>query len=185
MRLLHTDHSRSGFVFSRHISGDFNLDLRGIEGVRTMRVGDVKNKIETVQGAEIYFAAQEMLIHKDKVLKDETTLSENSVAENRFIVIMLAKVFVSSYLMLPNLAGQLCLLLHAPKCQFAAKQETILLDSHTIVPPVAPTPASTAPAATPAMATTAPVAESSPVTSTTITRTTQQAKTEENSCWLQ
>jgi len=33
-----------------------------------------------------------MLIHQGKVLKDGTTLEENKVAENSFIVIMLTKV---------------------------------------------------------------------------------------------
>lgn len=37
-------------------------------------------------------ASQQMLIHQGKVLKDETTLDENKVAENSFIVIMLTKV---------------------------------------------------------------------------------------------
>lgn len=54
-------------------------------------VADVKKNIETVQGADVYPAAQQMLIHQGKVLKDGTTLDENKVAENSFIVIMLAK----------------------------------------------------------------------------------------------
>ena len=33
-----------------------------------------------------------MLIHQGKVLKDGTTLEENKVAENSFVVIMLTKV---------------------------------------------------------------------------------------------
>lgn len=53
-------------------------------------VADVKKNIETVQG-DVYPAAQQMLIHQGKVLKDPTTLEENKVAENSFIVIMLAK----------------------------------------------------------------------------------------------
>ncbi|KAB2047602.1 hypothetical protein ES319_A13G058500v1 [Gossypium barbadense] len=54
-------------------------------------VADVKKNIETVQGADVYPAAQQMLIFKGKVLKDDTTLAENSVTENSFIVIMLTK----------------------------------------------------------------------------------------------
>lgn len=54
-------------------------------------VADVKKNIETVQGADVYPAAQQMLIHQGKVLKDSTTLEENKVAENSFIVIMLTK----------------------------------------------------------------------------------------------
>ncbi|BBH00110.1 Rad23 UV excision repair protein family [Prunus dulcis] len=55
------------------------------------QVADVKKIIETVQGADVYPASQQMLIHQGKVLKDTTTLEENQVAENSFIVIMLTK----------------------------------------------------------------------------------------------
>ncbi|KAK7272906.1 hypothetical protein RIF29_13948 [Crotalaria pallida] len=59
-------------------------------------VGDVKKNIEGAQGADVYPAAQQMLIHQGKVLKDDTTLEENNVAENTFVVIMLSKNKVSS-----------------------------------------------------------------------------------------
>lgn len=52
----------------------------------------MKKNIETVQGPDVYPAAQQMLIHQGKVLKDTTTLEENKVAESSFIVIMLSKV---------------------------------------------------------------------------------------------
>ena len=54
----------------------------------------MKKNIETVQGADVYPAAQQMLIHQGKVLKDGTTLDENKVSENSFIVIMLTKVMI-------------------------------------------------------------------------------------------
>lgn len=54
-------------------------------------VADVKKSIETVQGSDVYPAAQQLLIHQGKVLKDATTLDENKVAENSFVVIMLSK----------------------------------------------------------------------------------------------
>uniref|UniRef100_A0A2P2MDW7 Ubiquitin receptor RAD23 n=1 Tax=Rhizophora mucronata TaxID=61149 RepID=A0A2P2MDW7_RHIMU len=54
-------------------------------------VADVKKQIETAQGADIYPAGQQMLIHQGKVLKDNTTIDENKVAENSFVVIMLTK----------------------------------------------------------------------------------------------
>ncbi|CAL5367363.1 unnamed protein product [Camellia sinensis] len=54
-------------------------------------VADVKKNIETAQGSDVYPAAQQMLIHQGKVLKDSTTLEENKVAENSFVVIMLSK----------------------------------------------------------------------------------------------
>lgn len=52
----------------------------------------MKKNIETVQGADVYPAAKQMLIHQGKVLKDETTIEENKVAENSFIVVMMNKV---------------------------------------------------------------------------------------------
>lgn len=52
----------------------------------------MKKSIETVQGSDVYPAAQQMLIHNGKVLKDGTTLEENKIADNSFIVIMLSKV---------------------------------------------------------------------------------------------
>ncbi|WRX15241.1 Ubiquitin-like domain - like 5 [Theobroma cacao] len=113
-------------------------------------VSDVKKNIETVQGADVYPAAQQMLIHKGKVLKDDTTLAENSVTENSFIVIMLTKNKSSS--------GEGSTASTAPTTK--APQAS--------VPPPAPTPASTAPVATTAPA--APVTESAPVASSTPAR---------------
>lgn len=55
-------------------------------------MADVKQVIEKAQGADVYPASKQMLIHQGKVLKDATTLEENQVAENSFIVIMLSKV---------------------------------------------------------------------------------------------
>jgi len=60
----------------------------------------VKKNIEGAQGAAVYPAAQQMLIHQGKVLKDETTLEENQVAENSFVVIMLSKVMLMLILMI-------------------------------------------------------------------------------------
>ncbi|XP_010647738.1 ubiquitin receptor RAD23c isoform X1 [Vitis vinifera] len=54
-------------------------------------VADVKANIEAVQGSDVYPASQQMLIHQGKVLKDGTTLDENKVAENSFVVVMLSK----------------------------------------------------------------------------------------------
>lgn len=52
----------------------------------------MKKNIELVHGTDVYPAAQQMLIHQGKVLKDATTLDENQVAESSFVVIMLSKV---------------------------------------------------------------------------------------------
>lgn len=59
-----------------------------------IQVADVKANIEAVQGSDVYPASQQMLIHQGKVLKDGTTLDENKVAENSFVVVMLSKVYI-------------------------------------------------------------------------------------------
>ncbi|XP_075475857.1 ubiquitin receptor RAD23c-like isoform X2 [Primulina tabacum] len=59
-------------------------------------VVDVKKIIEMVQGSDVYPATQQMLIHQGKVLKDNTTLEDNKVAEKSFVVIMLTKSKASS-----------------------------------------------------------------------------------------
>jgi len=54
----------------------------------------LKKNIEAAQGADLYPASQQMLIHRGEVLEDATTLEENKVAEDDFVVIMLSKVMV-------------------------------------------------------------------------------------------
>ncbi|KAK5770925.1 ubiquitin receptor RAD23c-like [Gossypium arboreum] len=110
-------------------------------------VADVKKNIETVQGADVYPAAQQILIYKGKVLKDDTTLAESSVTENSFIVIMLTKNKVASG------EGSTASAAPAMKAPEASR------------PPTAPAPASTAPVAM--SATAALTAESAPVASST------------------
>ncbi|KAL2982646.1 hypothetical protein AAZX31_13G352300 [Glycine max] len=51
----------------------------------------VKKNIEDVQGKDNYPCGQQLLIHNGKVLKDETTLSDNKVSEDGFLVVMLSK----------------------------------------------------------------------------------------------
>ena len=60
----------------------------------------VKKNIEDVQGKDNYPCGQQLLIHNGKVLKDETTLVENKVSEDGFLVVMLSKVyfFLQEYL---------------------------------------------------------------------------------------
>jgi UV excision repair protein RAD23 len=57
-----------------------------------LQVGEVKRIIESAQGQSVYPADQQMLIYQGKILKDNTTLGDNNVAENSFLVIMLSKV---------------------------------------------------------------------------------------------
>uniref|UniRef100_A0A7I4C6J1 Uncharacterized protein n=1 Tax=Physcomitrium patens TaxID=3218 RepID=A0A7I4C6J1_PHYPA len=54
-------------------------------------VSSVKRKIEELQGKDAFPCAQQLLIHQGKVLKDETTMADNKVAENGFLVVMLTK----------------------------------------------------------------------------------------------
>ncbi|XWS23248.1 hypothetical protein CRYUN_Cryun29cG0105200 [Craigia yunnanensis] len=130
-------------IFVKTLKGiHFDIDVKPEDAV-----ADIKKNIEIVQGADVYPAAQQILIHKGKVLKDDTTLAENSVTENSFIVIMLTKNKSSS--------GEGSTASTAPTTK--APQAS--------VPPPAPTPASTAPVAT--AATAAPVTESATVVSST------------------
>ncbi|XP_077238204.1 rad23 UV excision repair protein family isoform X2 [Tasmannia lanceolata] len=55
----------------------------------------VKKNIEEVQGKDNYPCGQQLLIHNGKVLKDESTLEENKVSEDGFLVVMLSKVKTS------------------------------------------------------------------------------------------
>ncbi|XP_016704915.1 ubiquitin receptor RAD23c isoform X2 [Gossypium hirsutum] len=130
-------------VFVKTLKGThFNIEVKPEDAV-----ADVKKNIETVQGADVYPAAQQMLIYKGKVLKDDTTLAENSVTENSFIVIMLTKNKGAS--------GEGSTASTAPTKK--APEASSL--------PTAPAPASTASVAMSAMA--APATESAPVASST------------------
>ncbi|XWS12257.1 hypothetical protein CRYUN_Cryun37aG0074000 [Craigia yunnanensis] len=51
----------------------------------------VKKNIEDMQGKDNYPCGQQLLIHNGKVLKDETTLADNKVSEDGFLVVMLSK----------------------------------------------------------------------------------------------
>lgn len=104
-------------------------------------VADVKGNIESVQGADAYPVSKQMLIHQGKVLKDDTTLEENKVAENSFVVVMLTKSKSSSG------EGSTA----APASATAAK-----------APPTTSTPASVAPSPSPSPVTGASPPASAP-----------------------
>ncbi|ONK65309.1 uncharacterized protein A4U43_C07F35800 [Asparagus officinalis] len=59
-------------------------------------VADVKKKIESSQGKSLYPSEEQMLIYQGKVLNDSSTINDNNVAEDKFIVIMLKKMKASS-----------------------------------------------------------------------------------------
>ncbi|PKA49416.1 Putative DNA repair protein RAD23-1 [Apostasia shenzhenica] len=58
---------------------------------RSDTVMAVKKNIEQIQGEDSYPWVQQLLIHNGKVLKDESTLEENKVSEDGFLVVMLSK----------------------------------------------------------------------------------------------
>ncbi|KAK9052265.1 hypothetical protein SSX86_028893 [Deinandra increscens subsp. villosa] len=104
-------------------------------------VADVKKNIETVQGQDVYPAAQQMLIHQGKVLKDATTLEENKVAESSFIVIMLSKSKAPP-------SGQTSTAAAAPKAPQTSATPPV--PAVTQAPPPAVTQPASVPSATPA-----------------------------------
>lgn len=57
-----------------------------------IQVLSVKQRIEETQGKDAFPCSQQLLIYKGKVLKDDTTMEENGVVENSFLVVMLSKV---------------------------------------------------------------------------------------------
>ncbi|KAL6136750.1 hypothetical protein ACLB2K_062045 [Fragaria x ananassa] len=109
-------------------------------------VVDVKQVIEKAQGVDVYPASKQMLIHQGKVLKDATTLEENQVAENSFIVIMLSKASPSG-----SSSAQ-----SAPKSQ----AQPAATPSSTTTPTAAPAP-------TPVVAPSQPAAETAAVVAPT------------------
>ncbi|KAK1358129.1 Ubiquitin receptor RAD23 [Heracleum sosnowskyi] len=57
----------------------------------TDTIMSVKKSIEDIQGKDNYPCGQQILIHSGKVLKDESSLAENNVSEDGFLVMMLSK----------------------------------------------------------------------------------------------
>jgi UV excision repair protein RAD23 len=57
-----------------------------------LQVTTVKKQIEESQGKDAFPCSQQLLIHQGKVLKDDTTMADNKVSENGFLVVMLTKV---------------------------------------------------------------------------------------------
>ncbi|VVA91512.1 unnamed protein product [Arabis nemorensis] len=62
-----------------------------IKALPTDTIMAVKKNIEDSQSKDNYPCGQQLLIHNGKVLKDETTLVENKVTEEGFLVVMLSK----------------------------------------------------------------------------------------------
>ncbi|KAK9130282.1 hypothetical protein Sjap_010769 [Stephania japonica] len=100
----------------------------------------VKKNIEDVQGKDNYPCGQQLLIHNGKVLKDESTLEENKVSEDGFLVVMLSKNKAIG-------SGG------SSSAQPAAA-------APTVAPAPSPSPAAVAPTPAPASMTTAAVSDS-------------------------
>nr|VDD33614.1 unnamed protein product [Brassica oleracea] len=74
-------------IFVKTLKGDrFEIQVSPEDSV-----GDVKKNIETVMGVTAYPAAEQVLIHKGKVLKDETTLEANNFSEKSIIGVIKKK----------------------------------------------------------------------------------------------
>nr|XP_029117305.1 ubiquitin receptor RAD23c isoform X3 [Elaeis guineensis] len=74
-------------VFVKTLKGtNFEIEVKPED-----TVADVKRIIESTQGQSVYPSEQQMLIHQGKILKDDTTMNDNKVSENNFIIIMLSK----------------------------------------------------------------------------------------------
>jgi hypothetical protein len=52
----------------------------------------VKKYIEEIQGKDSYSWGHQLLVFNGKCLKDESTLEENKVKEDDFLVVMISKV---------------------------------------------------------------------------------------------
>eukprot|EP00891_Asterochloris_glomerata_P008080 jgi/Astpho2/8080/e_gw1.00120.85.1_t len=110
------------------------------------KVADLKAKIEQDKGTA-YPAAHQMLIFQGKVLKDETTLAENKVTENTFMVVMVKKVVGSASW-------------HPAYCPTPRKKVHIAESKDCAVPDEALSPCRPAASAAPAAATPAAAAGS-------------------------
>ncbi|XP_042462501.1 ubiquitin receptor RAD23c-like isoform X5 [Zingiber officinale] len=155
-------------IFVKTLKGtNFEIDVKPED-----TVAEVKKFIETSQGKTVYPAEQQMLIHQGKILKDNTTLDENKVSENSFLVIMLSKTKASS--------SGASSTTKAPANQTPAVPTPVVSPSQTPettlpirVPASSPVPTATttpAPAAAPvptATTTPAPAAASVPIATTT------------------
>jgi UV excision repair protein RAD23 len=104
---------------------------------------NVKRQIEDSQGKESFPCSQQLLIHQGKVLKDETTMEENKVSENGFLVVMLTKAKTGAGASPPSSSGTT----QAPAPVAAAIPPAPARSPATPSPPTPATPAP-APAST-------------------------------------
>ncbi|KAG2379690.1 Ubiquitin receptor [Vigna angularis] len=91
----------------------------------------VKKNIEDVQGKDNYPCGQQLLIHNGKVLKDETTLVENKVSEDGFLVVMLSKSKASGSSAAPSVQFSFSVLNMVKLCQPASSPATTVSTSNS------------------------------------------------------
>ncbi|KAI5083039.1 hypothetical protein GOP47_0002782 [Adiantum capillus-veneris] len=124
----------------------------------------VKMRIEGAQGKDTFPFAQQLLIYKGKVLKDDTTMEENNVTENSFLVVMLTKTKATS-------SGSAASASSTPASTTAPTPSGTQVPSTTLPPAPAPSPAAPASPATTAPPTppvAVPVAEEAPARNTNV-----------------
>jgi len=91
----------------------------------------VKKQIEESQGKESFPCSQQLLIHQGKVLKDDTSMEDNNVSENGFLVVMLTKA-------------------KAPAAATPSSCGTVEVSAEDLQPTPTPSPVGTASATNPA-----------------------------------
>lgn len=124
----------------------------------------VKMRIEAAQGKETFPFAQQLLIYKGKVLKDDTTMEENNVTENSFLVVMLTKTKATS-------SGSSASASSTPATTTASTTGRAQVPSTTLPPAPSPSPAAPASPATTASTTPSvavPVLEEAPARNATV-----------------
>ncbi|CAK9857811.1 unnamed protein product [Sphagnum jensenii] len=92
----------------------------------------VKKQIEESQGKDAFPCSQQLLIHQGKVLKDDTTMDDNKVSENGFLVVMLTKSSI-------GLHSAMCLQTKAPAAPPSSSSGTVPAPAAAVHPP-APSP---------------------------------------------
>ncbi|CAK9255351.1 unnamed protein product [Sphagnum jensenii] len=92
----------------------------------------VKKQIEESQGKDAFPCSQQLLIHQGKVLKDDTTMDDNKVSENGFLVVMLTKSSI-------GLHSAMCLQTKTPAAPPSSSSGTVPAPAAAVHPP-APSP---------------------------------------------
>ncbi|MCO5612066.1 hypothetical protein L7F22_066328 [Adiantum nelumboides] len=151
----------------------FSLDVE-----KTDTVLAVKVRIEELLGKDVFPSSKQLLIHKGTMLKDDTTMEQNKVEENSFLVVMLRKNKEASPASQVAASGSGAAQVPATSSPPAPAPSPAAPASPAAAPSPAPTPTPTmpAPVTTPATTpTTISAAQPTPVTTPATTPTTISA----------